>query len=406
MTRRRMLLRPGRQQGFSLIELGLALIISGLIGLLVLRWIASAEVPGDRAAMQRQLNEAQAAIEGFALANSRLPCPASDTGGTEACSSATAVYLPWRTLGVDSGLGRLHYGVNRSGGFDLASAPPATAKPDFGIDYDGAPTMLVPDADAPAAKVAHDRVVGLKTTTVARRTVVNGLDWCKRLRQFSTTPSASGVLTAGNISATLPVATILVHPGANGEFDGNNVVGTSATYDLPGRNQDQTYDDLSLATGPADLGARLGCTGLLSAMQTAGQGAFAQYDNARLWEVYWQLRVDDVDSAESEVTSSEAAVAMAAANLAITTAAQVVAIASAANTEGLTAAGLIAAAANLALAITDTINAATALSDAQEALQDSKDALTAANAYAAKIYNDFADALELAIVLDQKGLNP
>ena len=116
---------PFRQRGFSLVEMGVVMVVVGIIGVVAWRWIATSQAPMTRPEMQRQLNEAQAGVEGFLLANHRLPCAAPDTGGTEDCGDATAVRFPWRTLGMGSEFAALHYGANRGGGADLAAVPAA-----------------------------------------------------------------------------------------------------------------------------------------------------------------------------------------------------------------------------------------------------------------------------------------
>lgn len=87
--RRRHRVRPGRDQaGFSLVEMGVAL---GILGLLVLAfavyWRMSAQE--KTAAQERDLLEiAERAAVGFVHANFRLPCPAADASGNEDCSAA------------------------------------------------------------------------------------------------------------------------------------------------------------------------------------------------------------------------------------------------------------------------------------------------------------------------------
>ena len=282
-----------RQRGFSLVELAVSLVIAGILGILIWRWTVAAQQPATLQAMQAQLSEAQAAIEGFVLVKHRLPCPANDTAGVEACGTSSAVMLPWRTLGMSSDGSRLHYGVNRGGGADLAALPAAEASPDLNIEFSGVPITLVPlstranteaglasgsASASAAAAVAATQAQSLIAQAKAKRTLVNGLDWCRVLRRFDSTAGAAGTLMAGNIGGALPVAYIVVHPGANGQFEGSNVVGNGGSwrYDLPGREQDAQYDDLSLAVGPGDLSARLGCVARLGAAQAAAQTAFAQ----------------------------------------------------------------------------------------------------------------------------------
>ncbi|CAN7354261.1 type II secretion system GspH family protein [Acidovorax delafieldii] len=403
-----------KENGFSMVELAVVLAIVGIIGIFVWRWVVSTREPMQRPAMLRQLGEAQAAVEGFVLAHHRLPCPASNSGGGEACSDPTAVRLPWKSLGLSSTFGQLHYGVNRGGSVDLAVAPAASASPDLNIDFTGMPviptypTFSPPIAASATVNAAAARATAAITAASARRVVANGLDWCHGLRRFAANPAAAGILSAGNVSDSMPVAYILVHPGENNQFDGNNAAGASATwrFDFPGRPQDASYDDLTVAVGASDLDARIGCVGRLSEMQATAQGAYAAYDSARVMQEYWSLRVFDITAAESAVQSAESGVATAALALAVATASGVISIASAANSEGVTAFVVGIAAANLAVAIAQTVYAAKALDEAKAALQVAKEKQAATDAYAAKVYDTFTQALTSATKLDVKGLNP
>ena len=397
-----------RQRGFSLIELSVSMAIVGVIGLLIWRWNESTQAPGAVQAIQNELVEAQSAIEGFALSHHRLPCPAANTGGTESCGTSSAVMLPWRTLGVSANLSGLHYGVNQGGGVNLAVAPAATVSPDLGINLTGVPVLAVDATAAPAASAAATQVTTLIASAAARRTVVNGLDWCRVARTFSGNTAAAGVLNAGNITAALPVAYIVVHPGLNRQFDGNNVVGASGSwrYDLPGRAQDAQFDDIALAVGPADLASRIGCVHRMSAAQAAAQEVYAQYDTTRVMQEYWSLRAFDIETAEADVDGAETGVTMAAVGFALTATSAAVGLASAANTEGITAFAVVIQIANVAIAATEVGLAAADLVDARQALVDSQAKLVAASAYAAQTYDTLAEKLTNAITLDTKGLNP
>ncbi|WP_440114480.1 type II secretion system protein [Acidovorax sp. BL-A-41-H1] len=410
-----------RERGFSMVELAVVMAILGLIGIFVWRWVVSTREPMQRPAMLQQLSEAQAAVEGFVLANHRLPCAAAGTNGIESCGDATAVRLPWKLLGLSSDFGRLHYGVNRGAGWDLAVVPNLVARPadavspDLNINFTGMPdlptypgTLETPVSASAAVTAARDRAIAAKTAASNRRTVANGLDWCRVLRRFAANPAAAGVLTAGNVASSVPVAFILVHPGENAAFDGNNVVGAGGSwrFDLPGRPQDNAYDDLAVAVGPGDLAARIGCVARLSEMQAAAQGAYTAYDNARVMQEYWKLRVFDIESSESAVQGAETGVALAAMGLALATTSAVLSVASAANTEGVTAFVVVMAAANVGLAIAETVLAAQELTDAKSALEVSKQKQAAADSYAVQVYDTFTNALRFATRLDEKGLNP
>lgn len=102
------------QKGFTLVEMAMVLLIIGLLmgGLIP---TLSAQMEAQRVGETRkQLEEIQLALVGYAVANGRLPCPASstsngeesfNTGGSAAdgnCSSFYNGYLPAATLGITS----------------------------------------------------------------------------------------------------------------------------------------------------------------------------------------------------------------------------------------------------------------------------------------------------------------
>ena len=94
------------QRGFSLIELAIVLfIVALLLGGMLLPLAAQQDIRnyGDT---QKGLLEARDALLGFALANDRLPCPATSPSGVEdpvgggACTNPYGGFLPAATLGL------------------------------------------------------------------------------------------------------------------------------------------------------------------------------------------------------------------------------------------------------------------------------------------------------------------
>ncbi len=109
-----------KQQGFSLIEMAVVLMIVALLLGGLLPTISSQIEQKNRNETRKQLDEIQQALVGYVLANGRLPCPADGTkvsgqatagqevttgaGPTLVCTNITSGMawgvLPWATLGV------------------------------------------------------------------------------------------------------------------------------------------------------------------------------------------------------------------------------------------------------------------------------------------------------------------
>lgn len=93
-------------QGFSLIELAIALIVLSLVGTGILYAMVSQRQNRDEALAREQLQLSLESIYAFAMSHGRLPCPAEATldqshanAGLENCSLQHGV-LPWVSLSV------------------------------------------------------------------------------------------------------------------------------------------------------------------------------------------------------------------------------------------------------------------------------------------------------------------
>lgn len=99
--------RPSAQQGFSLVELSVVLVILALLSSGLMLGITAQQTVAENYAVRSQLDNAIEALLGFAIRNGRLPCPAApDTTGAESpvgggnCSNPRDGILPAITLGI------------------------------------------------------------------------------------------------------------------------------------------------------------------------------------------------------------------------------------------------------------------------------------------------------------------
>jgi prepilin-type N-terminal cleavage/methylation domain-containing protein len=98
---------PKRNDGFTLVELAIVLIIMALLSGGLMMAVGTQRENIANSETQRRLNEARDALLGFAAANGRLPCPAlGNTTGVESppgggtCNDNWDGYLPAITLGL------------------------------------------------------------------------------------------------------------------------------------------------------------------------------------------------------------------------------------------------------------------------------------------------------------------
>lgn len=166
-------------QGFTLIEIAIALVVLGLLVAGLLGPMSTRVEQAERERTRAMLEEIKEALYGFAVARGRLPCPDSDgsndgredvdAGGT--CTGGTVVgNLPWVDLGVpeqDSWGRRFRYRVTPSYADDVTQnsvTPPASCttlptQASFALCSDGDITIRDGDITIPgtteiATKVA------------------------------------------------------------------------------------------------------------------------------------------------------------------------------------------------------------------------------------------------------------
>lgn len=134
-----------RQRAFTLVELAVVLMIVALLLSTLMYTLSAQSDQRAREQTQRTLEQAREALIGFAIANGRLPCPASAaSNGVEApngggdCSNYNDGFLPAVTLGfqptdsagyaVDAWNNRLRYALARNLSSGACVVPHFTVK--------------------------------------------------------------------------------------------------------------------------------------------------------------------------------------------------------------------------------------------------------------------------------------
>lgn len=342
-----------RQHGYSLVELGVALVVLGLLVVgFVAYWRMATQQQADSAG--RDLRAvAERALVGYAQSHARLPCPAADNLGNESCGTGQVGQLPWRTLGIaDRAAGQLKYGVYR--------AASSTATPwldtDLAVNIDRLPPLFTTAYFPPNVPPM------LPTTPVlAAPSVANLIDLCYAINTASlvTTVSSTALAVAtgtGSTTVRRAVAFVVASPGLNNadgsgdRFDGLQASASQAspTFDAANRARTSNDDDRVLAMSLNGLFAQLGCGPALSAISHSHVAAAtaAAYMHQGIVNYERQMEINKM-IADGGVAQATASVLGAAAGLADAVANSANAVAFTILTYGATAAVLAPAIASI-----------------------------------------------------------
>lgn len=349
---------PKRMRGFSMVEMGVALVVLGLLLTAAMAYWRMSRQEQVVSVHRSLFTDAQAAVLGFVHAHHRLPCPDTDGDGLEGqtvagaaqcvvASAPTAAVgqLPWRTLGLlKASAGAFRMGVFRD-------AAPTGGEPsrDLAVTADRFKPIVM--AGVPVA--GAEGLIGQ----------VNLFDTCYALNAASLatrTQFAAGTDTATLLAVREPVgggnrrrhvAYVLAAPGlldadlSGSAFDGLNRTASvaSPTFEPAGRVRDAAYDDQVVAMGFDTLFSELQCGKALAATQHAHFNAAASAVILRQSLADYQRQLQLLaDLAGAGVASATAGVLTASAGLANAVAASGDAIAWSILTYGAATAAIVA----------------------------------------------------------------
>lgn len=392
----KMKLNLKRQRGINLIELSITLVVMGLV--LAATWQMMPRLQNLPVFKSNSVNagttieQAQRALEGFILANGRLPCPDStpDKQGLEQCANGVIKgWLPAKTLGISLSE-PVRYGVYREPNVNLKL-----------------------DKDLAAMKNRYSPLLpnDLKTAYVSFEQS-NPLDFC--IASLNLAEQGGTFLSAG--TSNVPIAYGLAVAGlrnADGDqngnfFDGLNADGSTVTgrFEMQGTPKVQTYDDETRTVGAAELFERLGCTQKLATINSAARATYVAYDLDQLAQFYVGFRTFQVKVSKLEISQAATAETLAIADTALSAAGVAMAIAGAFESFGAGAAiGLATSYASLLVSAEELASALDDKRTAAEDLKTSEAQLKAAQNYQLQTAADQREAFDRIKRLDGKGLN-
>jgi hypothetical protein len=361
-----------RMGGWSLLELAVVLVIMGLVGLVVWRIVPLGHqvAAGDPAALS--LEQAEQGLEGFVLANNRLPYADATGSGIETPGS-TKGFLPVRSLGLPSST-RIRYTVDAA----LAAAVSIRLR-----------LLMPPDvpADAPNNGAAYQHVA-------------NGLDFCLALKDAS----VGGTLKLdGDVSAAYALS-YTGRPGNDNDPPPADDIPMPGTAAAIGRQV--------LAAGPGEFATRLACADRVSRVLAAARAAYAADDLVQFATRFAAFRDFGLTVANTNLDFATLNMVMASFGLALGTAIEALSAAldflgwPPASGIAFAVIGHAAAGVGLGWAAFGVADAKTGLDDAKADVEDAKAQQQSANAYLARTKTLYAEAYLRVRTLDAAGLAP
>ncbi len=322
-----------RQQGMTLIELSVMLVVLGLITAVLMSLVPSLARLASMESAVDDVSGTQNSITGFALTTGRLPCADIDQDGRENCP-AVAGGFPYLTVGLGAPL-RNAYGYD----YRYAVYARSNSDPMNDTELTEARVRWQPSVVSRALPPTSERVV------MGDNPPSTPLDFCRALGVAQNSDANDQYLHLEHSGTLEAVAYVLANPGqadrsGNGSlFDGLNAEGLN--FEHPVRNGSHDYDDSVSAVRFNQLWEQLGCSALLATAGHAHPNVLSMLAMFRQTIRDYRTQLELVEEmAFADNFQTGASIASATASVAAAAATAPTATASAINTAGATAAAV------------------------------------------------------------------
>lgn len=330
-----------RQQGMTLIELSLILVVLGLMTAMLVSMVPSLTRLASVEEALDDISDTQNAITGFAQTTGRLPCADSDQDGRENCP-AIAGGFPYLTVGLGAPLRNAH-------GYDYRYAVYAQSNNEAAMNdaeltvarVRWQPTVISSVLPLTDKSIGRE-VMGASSTKTPTSTP---LDLCQALGVAQNSEANGQYLHLEHSGTREAVAYVLVDPGqadsdGNGSlFDGLNAEGMG--FEHPVLSSSRGYDDRVSAMRFNQLWEQLGCSAQLATVGHAHPNVLSMLAMFRQTIRDYRTQLELVEEmAFADNFQTGASIASATASVAAAAATAPTATASAINTAGATAAAV------------------------------------------------------------------
>lgn len=349
---------PRHQRGLTLIELTLTIVVLGIIGVLVARWIMTSNEQRRDSQQRSLLQRTDDALTSYISVHHHLPCPALDAEGIGDCSLSDGNF-PYRDVGLpDRRASAIRYAVYRNADAASSDVDMPSINLDLADKLDRAPRLemmgggIIAMVKRPDTCFEHPEMCER-----APDLGINGLDFCYALRSaMNMAPSSQHLHVEHRTTTGARIANVAYALSA-GNPDSKTM---ALKFPSPRAGNSAENLETTRAVGFEQLWSRLRCAeASASALHAHANAAAAADINVPAMNDYAEQLSIMVELAEAGDLSADADMTLAVAQIFSATSGLYDTASEAANTMGGFSWRIAIAGAGLGSALGATVAAAT-----------------------------------------------